>query len=249
MKSTSLDVTLGAARIWHMEKEIHPIQTSILRALLFRESARFSEMNTENISTDRFTFHLKQLVDAGMVFKIDDQNYALTTKGKEFANRFDVDSGPAVLEKQAKLGVLVVAMKEEDGKRWYLMQNRQKQPFFGFRGFITGKIKRGESVAETAARELLEEAGLTAEFEHKAVYHERIFLDGGELFEDKYFFVFLAEDPKGTLIEKFEGGINEWIAEDDVLSGNIFYDIADLLDLAHGASGVFAEKSYTVEKH
>jgi len=232
-----------------MDKNIHEIQGEILKALLLKESARFSELNTKKLSTDQLTFHIKQLLAGGVIEKTENGSYRLTIKGKEYANRFDIDSGPVKIEQQAKLGVLIMVAQGAGRKREFLMQTRLKQPFFGFRGFVTGKIKAGESVFETAERELWEETGLRAKLEHKAIQHERIFSESNELLEDKYFYLFLANDATGELKVDFEGGKNEWFAEIDVVRGNVFYDMADLLVLANGKQFVFQEKSYIVKKY
>ena len=232
-----------------MSTNIHDIQAEILKELLFKEYSRFSEINTKKISSDQFTFHLKRLVEQGIVLKTDDGLYRLSAMGKEYANRFDTDSAKVTFEKQAKLTAVVVAMRMVGGKNEYLMQVRQKHPFFGFRGFVVGKIKIGESVIEAAARELKEEAGLEGALEQRAIYHERILSQEKELLEDKYFFMFLVHNPTGELIKEFSGGRNEWIPESQVLEGNIFYDIADLLALVRAKTFSFSEKSYTVEKY
>lgn len=233
-----------------MEKDIHGIQGLILRGLLLKETARFSELNTENISSDQFAFHLKQLTDQGIIAKTQEGLYRLTVSGKEYANRFDIDSGRIKIEKQAKLSVLIIATQTNNGRREYLMQTRLKQPFFGFRGFITGKIKMGESVFDAAARELTEETGLSSSsLEHITIYHEKIFSVERELLEDKYFFVFLASDPEGNLINDFQGGSNEWISEERAIDGNVFYDIADLLSLIKNKNSGLSEKDYSVEKY
>ncbi len=233
-----------------MAKDIHEIQASILKELLLKKEARFSELNAAKIPTDQFTFHVRQLMEQGIAEKTDEGLYRLTARGKEYANRFDIDSGPVVkFEHQAKIGILVIATRENGGEKEYLMQERKKEPFFGFRGFITGKVKIGESIAETAKRELKEETGLSAECEPKAVYHERIFSKDGNLLEDKNFFIFTALNPAGDLVAEFSGGKNAWIDERDVLKGNIFYDIADLLKLIKAGCYTFSERSYTVDEY
>ena len=231
-----------------MRTDIHEVQAGILKALLLKEEARFSDLAAKGTPTDQLTFHVKRLVAGGVVEKMQGGLYRLTATGKEYASRFDIDSGPVKMEKQAKLGVLVVLTKGRGRAREYLMQTRLKQPFFGFRGFVTGKIKMGESVALTAARELLEESGLRAPLIHKAIYHERIFSRDGALLEDKYFSIFLGKEPTGDLIAEFPGGKNGWFKEKDVLRGNVFYDIKDLLVLANGRRFSFAEESYTVDR-
>ena len=232
-----------------MNKDIHKIQADILKALLLREAGRFSEIKPADLPSDQFTFHLKKLTESGVVEKTTDGFYRLTIAGKDYANRYDIDSKEVKLEKQAKLGVLIIASRGNVGNREYVMQTRLKQPFFGFRGFVTGKIKAGESVIETAARELEEETGLRGKVRQKCIYHERIYSSAQELLEDKYFFICLSHAPEGNLITDFEGGKNEWLDASEALKGNIFYDIADLLLLAEENAPAFSEKSYTVEKY
>lgn len=232
-----------------MTKDIHNIQALILKALLFKTRAKFSELNVENWPSDQFSFHIKRLLEEKIIEKDQSGLYLLTLSGKDYANRFDVDSNILKIEKQAKLGVLVVAILKDGQRLKYLMQTRLKQPFFGFRGFVTGKIKIGEEVSETAKRELKEETGLDGNVEQKAIYHERIFSESGELLEDKYFFVFVADNLSGKLINEIQGGKNEWVSEADLFKGNIFYDIADLLKLTKQKTLTFSEKSYTVSKY
>lgn len=216
---------------------------------MLSETARFSSLKPEEIPSDQFTFHLKQLPELGIVEKIDDGSYQLTVGGKEYANRFDTDSGVVKTERQAKLSIIVLAYRDRDGTREYVMQERLKQPFFGYRGFIAGKIKIGESVVEAAERELMEEAGLAGEVANKTVYHERIYATDGKLLEDKYFFVCTAKITEGELQTEFAGGKNAWVPEHDVSTGHIFYDVADLLALVNSEASAFSEYSYTVEKY
>jgi len=75
-----------------MNLELHPIQTKILNALLFKEKARFKELNTTNLTTDHFTFHVNKLIKDGLISKNPEGDYVLTTKGKEFANRLEAAS-------------------------------------------------------------------------------------------------------------------------------------------------------------
>lgn len=220
-----------------------------MKELLLKKEARFSELNVNKVPTDQFTFHVRQLTERGIIEKMDEGQYRLTVSGKEYANRFDIDSGPVKFEHQAKIGVLVVATRKKGGKIEYVMQERRKHPFFGFRGFITGKVKLGESIVETAKRELREETGLAADCEPKTVYHERILSRENDLLEDKNFFIFTAPNPVGDLVEEFDGGKNRWIPENEVLEGNIFYDIADILKLIRSDHFTFSERSYVVDEY
>ena len=119
-----------------IEIELHPIQKDILLILLFNPKLPFSGLNRAKISTDQFNFHLKRLLSLDLVEKTE-KFYVLTQKGKEFANRLDTES--SVFEKQAKISVLICAVSEVGKGRKYLVQQRLKEPYFGFYGFITGK--------------------------------------------------------------------------------------------------------------
>ena len=66
-----------------MELKIHEFQISILRELLFKPKARFSDLKKVDITNDHFTFHIKQLIKEGLVFKTN-KRYSLTDEGKEF---------------------------------------------------------------------------------------------------------------------------------------------------------------------
>ena len=55
---------------------MHPIQTKILRVLLFTPAARFSELNRAGISSDHFNFHVKRLCESGYVVKGEGGDYS-----------------------------------------------------------------------------------------------------------------------------------------------------------------------------
>ena len=74
--------------------ELHKLQVSVLRELSHYPSRRFSEMMAvTDLTSDDFKFHLRKLVNLGLVMKNDEGVYELTPEGKEFANRFDYENG------------------------------------------------------------------------------------------------------------------------------------------------------------
>lgn len=227
-----------------LESELHPIQTAILRVLLFAPQVRFAQLNTLKVSTDHFTFHLKRLINLGLVAK-QGLHYTLTTSGKEAANRLDTDT--VTFEKQAKVGVLVVAVRQNAGHQEFLVQKRLKQPYYGFHGFITGKVRWGETLSEAAEREFQEEAGLTAHLKLVGVKHKMDYDTAGKILEDKYFFVFRAGHPTGKLLTQFEGGENLWLTEKEIMKlQNLFDGVDESLKMVQGRGLTFAEDKYTV---
>lgn len=198
-----------------LEVNIHAAQTSILRELLFHPQAGYTKLQKPTgLSSDHFNFHISRLTELGLVEKVNRGMYALTPKGKEYANRLDTDNN--TIERQPKTAVILALTREKDGKTEYLFQERLKNPYYGFWGLPSGKIRWGETVLETALRESLEETGLSADFEARGVYHEHVRqLESSEIIEDKIFFVCLGRNPKGTLISDFEGGHNEWMTYEE----------------------------------
>ncbi len=233
-----------------MKNKLHPIQAHILKQLLFKPIVRFTDLASGTVSSDHFSFHIKRLSELGLVVKANDSGYALTDRGKEFANTLDVDGGEVVVERQAKIAVLVGCVDDSKKERRYLVQQRLKQPYYGFYGMLTGKVKWGEQVGEGAARELLEETGLTADISLVGVKHKMDYAEAGNLLEDKYFFVFRAENARGALLETFEGGRNVWLTERELFSeSDVFDGMKDTLELLRRDRFDFIEKKYTVKKY
>jgi len=224
------------------EASAHDAQMAILRHLLLSPGAGFAELqkNTD-LTSDHFNFHIKKLVDVGYVEKKDNGHYVLTRAGKEYANRMDTDD--KVIEKQPKLSVVLV-IERADGK--VLQQERLKQPYYGFWGFATGKIRWSETVLEAAARELMEETGLEADLREAGVFHKMDYdKETGEFLEDKYFMIVHGTNPRGELIEDDEGHHNEWLSLEEVLKKEkVFESIPETAALAQQGGFHFVENKY-----
>jgi ADP-ribose pyrophosphatase YjhB (NUDIX family) len=199
------------------EVKLHTVQTSILRALLFQPTASYSQLQQlTELPSDHFNFHIARLVELSLVEKIQRGIYQLTVTGKEYANRLDTDNN--TIERQPKSAVIFGLTRENNGQIEYVFQERRKNPYYGFWGLPSGKIRWGETVIETARREAAEETGLDADFAVASVYHESVKDEKtGTIIEDKIFFMVIGHNTRGTLIEDFEGGHNEWLTVDAVL--------------------------------
>lgn len=201
------------------EIKIHPAQTSILRELLFHPHAGYAVLQKPTgLTSDHFNFHISRLVEIGYVTKESKGRYKLSANGKEYANKLDTDNN--TIERQPKIAVLLVIERVNPaGDKEYLFQQRLKQPWFGYWCFPTGKIRWGESIIETAERELFEETGLEATCTWLGLYHERPRLEGDADFsEDKIFNIIHCTNPSRVLIEDFEGGHNEWLTYSQIIA-------------------------------
>lgn len=210
------------------EAEIHGAQVLILRELLFQKEAGFAQLQKPTeLTSDNFTFHIKRLVELGYVERVKTGLYKLSAKGKEYANKLDTERN--TIERQPKVAVILAIEQDKDGETLYLFQQRLKHPYFGFWGFPTGKISWGETIIETAARELMEETGLRADLRHAGIYHEKVYkAETKEQLEDKIFHVVHCTNPKGKLQVAFEGGRNEWMTRDQAKSQDKIFDSFDI---------------------
>lgn len=225
------------------EADAHIAQMHILRALLVGQTATFSELTkATGLTSDHANFHIKKLVAAAMVEHVPKTygEYRLTRKGKEFANRMDTDD--LVIEKQPKL-VVDIGVEREDGK--FLFQERRKQPYYGYWGFPTGKIRWGETMLEAAARELMEETGLTAELRIIGVHHKMDYDSDGDFLEDKYLILVHGIRPKGALAVENETHVNHWLHPDEYRSiPRRFGEIDETLSFIRGDSAFVTETAY-----
>ncbi len=230
------------------ELKLHPIQSEILKELIFKPKESFNKLNASKISNDSFNFHLQSLVKSGLIEKKEGK-YCLTAIGKEFANRLNVEDENPQIEKQAKIGVLIFAVKKEGGITKYLLQQRLKHPYFGYFGGVGGKLKIGETIIEAAHREFKEEAGLSGKLIFCGVNHKTDFSKQGELLEDKLFFVFKATSLKGKLVQEFQGGKNVWFSLAKIKKlDKLFPDVLDKIKMIENKKISFSENQYFVDE-
>lgn len=229
------------------EANIHEAQMKILREMLFAPKSTFASLQkATGLTSDHANFHIKKLVDVGYIEKVDD-GYILTPGGKEYANRMDTDE--AKIEKQPKVSVLLI-VDDKSGKS--LAQQRLKQPYYGFWGRMSGKVRWGETLEEAANRELQEETGLTADFRYAGLYHKMDYAKDGSMLEDKYFMVMYGMNPKGDFIADAEGHHNEFLSMDELLAKDkVFQMIPDVTDFAKKGTGNLFEKhhEYTPDEY
>lgn len=226
------------------EANAHVAQMNVLRTLLVGQRASFSELaKSTGLTSDHANFHIKKLVGAGMVEHIPKTygEYRLTRTGKEFANRMDIEE--LVIEKQPKL-VVDIGVERSDGA--FIFQERHKQPYYGYWGFPTGKIRWGETMLEAAARELMEETGITADLRVVGVHHKMDYDSDGAFLEDKYLVLVHGTNPHGDMTKENETHINHWLHPDEYAAlEHRFGDIKETLSYIRGDAPFVSETRYT----
>ncbi|MCU0667708.1 MAG: NUDIX hydrolase, partial [Patescibacteria group bacterium] len=115
---------------------------------------RFKDLKPAGMESNIFMYHLKALIKEGYIIKMD-IGYTLTSKGKHYVDRTNLDS--LIIRIQPK-SITIIYVENEQGKMAIL--ERLHQPFIGYKGFPSGKIHYGESLDQSATRELYEKTGL-----------------------------------------------------------------------------------------
>ena len=222
----------------------HKAQMKLLRQLLMSSTCKFSVLvKASGLSSDHANFHIKQLIDAGFVEHVSKTygEYRLTVKGKEYANRMDTDVN--VMEKQPKLSV-VLDIVDDYGR--HLQQERLKQPYYGYWGRPTGKIRWGETMLEAAARELKEETNLAADLTVLGLYHKLDYDADDNFLEDKYFCFVRGVNPRGEMLETTEGHRNIWLSDTEFLAKEKrFGNLEDVKEDIDAGRYFILEKKFT----
>lgn len=229
---------------------LHPSRQRILYLLRHAPILRYSElMRSTHLESDVFKFHLRALVDAHLVVKNEDGSYSLTATGKEFAN--NVDDRTGLRSQSPKVSMLLVVRRQIDGETKYLFQQRQRSPFYGYWGLISGPVTWGVSIETAAHAELVKQSGLSASFRVQGFCRVRDYTaDSQTLLEDKLFAIVVAPVEQDEP-HPWHGGVSQWMTEDELaLQSKYFTMTKDVLShIAKGASYFELDTTYVSDEY
>lgn len=227
---------------------LHPVQMQIIRELTFSPSIKFSELNVKDLESDKFSYHIRKLLNDGLIKKDKSDKYSLTNKGKLYSSHMDTNTN--TIEKQPKSSVLVIVHKKNKQKNSLLIHTRTKEPYYNYSGFLSGKIRYGETLEEAALRELEEETGLLGSgYKHHFVLHEMVYNFDGDQLEDKFFHIVGFSDTNGSLLDKSIDGKNRWITEKQLRETELlFHNEIEILDWFLKDTNGFIEKKYQIKE-
>lgn len=248
MKGPSLPITEGASYNYGMQGgDIHGIQAGILRQLFYKDGLRFAEINVDDISSDHFSYHLRQLVKHGLVDKSADNTYSLSVLGRTRTIMLYPNKNGFI--EQGFLAVRIVLSKDENGKRYYLMQDRDAVPYTGTLGTPGDKILFGEDVQDAAQRSMEASTGLSCKLRLCGLVHTKDDYKD-KIVQDKYFFVVAGHNPQGELKERGRSGNNIWMTRAELIeSGRSIQGGLDIIDVAESSDWQFREKTLKIEKY
>jgi 8-oxo-dGTP pyrophosphatase MutT (NUDIX family) len=224
--------------------ELHPIQAKVLTSLAKNSPATFAQLNTDNLSTDWFSYHLKYLYKHGLIEKNEHKNYRLTQSGKKLALQFDPNT--ISLNAAQRLSVLLIVKSAEK----LLIQQRSSEPFKDFWEFPTHRIGFGESPLVAAQNLLKKEANLSGTFTFMGVLHKVEKTPDSETFDDKYYLVYEVTYVVGELAPTFEFGTNHWLNQKDFLAKeHIHYDVPSTFLIDRNGPSQLEEVSGNIQNY
>ena len=165
---------------------MHWIQYHILDQLINNKSCRFAELKPDGVESNLFQWHLKHLIQQGLVAKLPDkQGYELSAKGLYFADR--LSSTLKTARVQPKIITIVVL---RNSQKEFLLHTEHRQPYIDTARFPAGKVHNDENLPAAAQREVREKLGFAVDnLTPAGAVHMRIRLRG-ELTSEFYGFVF-----------------------------------------------------------
>jgi ADP-ribose pyrophosphatase YjhB (NUDIX family) len=228
--------------------QIHSIQAAILRDLTASEALRFAELNTSDVPSDQFSYHLRHLLKLGFIEKDADNLYRLSGRGKSRSHLLYANEDGFI--EQGFLAVRIVLTKVEHDTTYFLVQERHLVPFKHTLGTPGNKIFFGENIAKAAVRAMKEQTGLVCDMELRGIRHFKDEYEG-VCMQDKYFFIFLASNPQGELLESGRTGKNIWMTYDEIkASGRSIHGGLDILDTAQSKQLTgFSENTFQVSAY
>lgn len=189
------------------------LKNKILNTLMFKEETLYSELEKITDNHDLFNYHLKDLINKGLVEK-ENNKYRLSISGRQTVALMEEDGK---YQKQYKVGMFINLIRKVNGKKQILLYRRLKHPHFGYVGSVSCKLTWGSSLTENLKRELFEELGIElVKYEIIGVNHELFQNEKGELVGDGIFFVSVVTEWKGEPAEKSIEGDYFWCDIDNV---------------------------------
>ncbi|MDN5275088.1 MAG: hypothetical protein JWP06_989 [Candidatus Saccharibacteria bacterium] len=125
----------------------HPVQKHILTVLSHQQTARFSELRPPRVDTNLFSYHLKLLIHAGFIRKLD-KYYALGRNGLIYVDQ--IGKSASAPYRPSVIAMLII--QNSDGQ--VLLQKRKKQPYMNTWTVPYGSMLVEDGLIDVAARRI-----------------------------------------------------------------------------------------------
>lgn len=220
----------------------HAVQKEIVRTLVTKSQAKYSELKPVRVESNLFMYHVNQLIKRGVVEKADGI-YKLTTLGSMYVDRANLDK--LIFRIQPKI-VSILAVNSGEG-RWLLLK-RLHEPHMNRIGFPSGKLHYGETLEDSAQRELYEKAGITDVELSLCGNVAMRFLDAdsNETINHTIGYIFkahLKDEPPVTNKSKYWAAF--WGSQQELLTGNVFKGHPEILTLLNTSKTFIESLDFT----
>lgn len=212
----------------------HHIQRSIVYRLALLDSARFSDLKPDELDSKLFTYHLKKVVQAGLVSKNPEGLYELTPEGRRL--------GVHVFEKQIDqldraTSVLFLVIRRKSDGAW-LLYRRKTHPLINRAGFMHAAPNISEVITKTATKSVKDKTGLLCDFTVLGSGYFRVF-DGDDLESFTHFTLLVCEDANGDLAQNDDYAEYWWEAQPDFKADDMLPNMAILAKAYQGGKPFF----------
>lgn len=219
----------------------HHIQKTIIARLAQLESARFSGLKPDDIENKLFDYHLKKVISAGFVEKLEDGSYGLTVYGR----RVGKDAiKPDPLADTAVSVVFMAVRRQSDGA--WLFCRRKAQPLLDRTGFLKTLPDPHKSLLETASLALHAQTGLHGEFLIRGSGYLR-FMDGNELESFTHFTLVECRNVTGELRQRNDSAECFWQLDPDFGNATFLQSIGLLASKLEEPGLFFIEKQLELD--
>lgn len=132
----------------------HLIQRNVIDVLSRMNTARYSDIIPADMDGNQFAYHLKQLIQDGLVAKNHDGTYQLTEGGRAYLiHRYENLN-------YAAHTIFLVALRHKD---MVMLRTRKVQPQLGMTGLLHGEPTADEDIKTSIAKRIFQKTNLHAE--------------------------------------------------------------------------------------
>ena len=216
---------------------MHRLQKFILTELITHPRLRFSDLQPLHTEGSKLTYHLRQL-QANNYIQQKDSYYSLTTKGKSFAEDFELSS--LTTQQQPRTVVLVLCKYKQKG---WLLSKRLTHPSLHMVGFPKVRVELGKNLLTASQLEFKRVSGLSASLSYAGNAYVTQFNSDNSLESCVHIHLLVASHLEGNLQNNDESAEMFWLKDPDWTSPDIIPSVPDLIEFADSSQS-FTELTY-----
>lgn len=198
-------------------------QRRIIARLILNQKMTFNQIWGKRGDSNKLAYHINRLVENKILSK-SPSGYCLSAKGKALSALLDGDGKESPHPVMAYVVIISKAGK-------LLCQERLKEPFRGYVGFVSGNIKFGSSVIDCAIAGVKKQAGLDLKNPVIKGTEEIVTFEGDEALYHHMISI-VTGGCEGELISEMPGKRNRWVTKKQLFDEKLFPKIGldELLD-------------------